>query len=89
MTQDEMYEHINALSGSRDGALLAAFWLMLGSRYEIQFCTLGDLQRLSGNSLFLFEGIRDGYRKKSFSKLSPILATNLMNIVVRYECRIN
>ena len=85
MTENEILARINAMDGSRDGAMLAGFWLLMGSRYDVRLFTLGDLRQLSGESRTLFHAISAAYRSQSFATLTPSMATILMNILVGYE----
>lgn len=85
MTESEILERINAMDGSRDGAMLAGFWLLMGSRYDIRLFTLGDLRQLAGDSRTLFHAISEAYRSKRFTTLTPAMATVLMDILVNYE----
>ncbi|RQO67141.1 hypothetical protein DBR44_17815 [Aquitalea sp. FJL05] len=85
MTESEILARINAMDGSRDGAMLAGFWLLMGSRYDVRLFTLGDLRQLSGESRTLFHAISAAYRSQRFSMLTPAMTTMLMNILVSYE----
>lgn len=85
MTEKEILARIVSMNGSRDGAILAGFWLLMGSRHDIRLFTLGDLRMLSGDSRSLFHAINQAYSSQRFTALSPAMATRLMSILVDYE----
>lgn len=85
MTEKEILARIVSMNGNRDGAVLAGFWLLMGSRHDIRLFTLGDLRTLSGESRSLFHAINQAYSSERFTALSPAMATRLMSILVDYE----
>ena len=85
MTEQEILGRIVSLNGSRDGAMLAGFWLLMGSRHDIRLFTLGDLRGLSGESRTLFHAINQAYSSQRFTALSPAMTSRLMTILVDYE----
>jgi hypothetical protein len=85
MTESEVLQKINAIEINRDSAVLAGYWLLMGSRYDVRLFTLNDLRSLTGESRTLFYAINEGYASQRFSRLEPSMATLLMAIVVGYE----
>ena len=85
MTEREILERIEAMNGSRDSALLASFWLLMGGRYDIRLFTVNDLRDLAGDSRAIFYAISEAYTSKQLTILTPGLASVLMDILVSYE----
>jgi hypothetical protein len=85
MTESEILKRIKAMNGSRDCALLASFWLLMGGRYDIRLFTLNDLRDLTGDSRAIFYAISEAYASQQLTILTPGLASVLMDILVGYE----
>jgi hypothetical protein len=70
MTENEIMAKLKSIRGGRDRAVLAGFWLMMGSRQGVKTLGFAELRSLSGDSRALFHAISNGLLSHRLPQLS-------------------
>lgn len=85
MSEDEILHQIQGLKGSPQGVTLAAYWLMMGSRYAPMKFTIDNIRALDGNGRAIFHRISTGIASRNMGKLNEATIHQLLQIMVSHE----
>ncbi|MNR51019.1 hypothetical protein C8E02_3385 [Vogesella indigofera] len=81
MTENEIMAKLKSIRGGRDRAVLAGFWLMMGSRQGVKTLGFAELRSLSGDSRALFHAISNGLLSHRLPQLSSRHTSELLHML--------